>query len=86
MGMKTRYVAIWGILVFATLLEVVTRSVPATAIVVALGIIVISITKAVLIASVYQHLWEEGKIMAMLPAFALIALFLLITASVIGVM
>jgi len=83
---KGFYVAVWGILVLATILEVATRSIQAAAIVVAFGIIIISITKAVLIASIYQHLWYEGKILSLLPAVALIALTLLLLTAILGVM
>ncbi len=86
MGTKSMYVAVWAVLVFATFLEVATRTVSAAAIATAIGIIIISITKGLLIASVYQHLWHEGKVLAMLPGIALIALTLLLVTSVMGVM
>ncbi len=86
--MKERsfYIAVWGVLVLATLLEVATRSIQAAAIVVAFGIIIISVTKAVLIASIYQHLWYEGKVLSLLPAAALFALTLLLLTAIMGVM
>ena len=83
---KGFYVAVWGVLVLATLLEVATRSIQAAAIVVAFGILIISIGKAVLIASIYQHLWYEGKVLSLFPAVALIALTLLLVTALIGVM
>ena len=72
------YVEVWATLVAATLLEVFTRSIPAAAYVIILGIITISIIKALVIASFYQRLRYEAKALLILPGAALIALTLLI--------
>ncbi len=78
------YVGIWAVLVFATLLEVVTRSLPYGVAVVVAGIIVISVTKAVLIAGFYQHLFSERFYVGMLPIVALTIIGTLIIASIMG--
>ena len=72
------YVEVWAVLVAGTLLEVFTRSIQAAAFIVVLGIISISIVKALVIASFYQHLRYENKALLILPVAALIALATLI--------
>lgn len=76
------YITIWALLVGATILEVVTRFLPAAASLLISGIIVIATVKAVLIASYYQHLRYETKILAMLPIAGLLVLSTLLIISI----
>jgi hypothetical protein len=78
------YVGIWAVLVFATIMEVVTRSLPYGVYIVVTGVLLISIMKAVLIAGVYQHLFRERFYVGMLPVVALAIISTLIIASIAG--
>lgn len=79
-GMKL-YVGIWLGLVVATILEVVTRSLPGAISVLALIILVISSGKAVTIALYYQHLRYEDKRLAILPIAAVVGVIFLLVAA-----
>ena len=87
--MKPRafYALLWGVLVSATLLEVLTRSLPAAVSLIVLIIVTIACTKAVLIALYYQGLRHEPWTLAILPlaSFIIIAL-LAITSLLMGAM
>ncbi len=78
------YVAIWVILVAATILEVETRFLSGTAQFLVAGIIAISSTKAVVIALYYQHLRYESRAIKILPLLALIALGALAVTAVVS--
>ena len=79
------YVAIWGLLVAATLLEVVTRLyLPLGISLLIVGIIIISAAKAVSIALYYQHLRFEPKSISLLPLLALIVLSTLLITSILS--
>ena len=79
-GIKV-YVGIWAALVAATILEVVTRSLPAATSWLVTVIVLIAAGKAVLIALYFQHLRYEAKELAILPIAGIVALtFLAITA------
>ncbi len=71
------YVAIWLGLVVATVMEVVTRSLPAAVSILVFVIVLISCGKAVAIALYYQHLRYEGRRLAILPLAAIVALLML---------
>ncbi len=71
------YVGIWLGLVGATILEVVTRSLPGSASLLVMIIVLIAATKAVVIALYYQHLHYEGIRLATLPLAAIVALAIL---------
>ena len=80
-GMKM-YVGIWAGLVVATIVEVITRSLPGAFSILALIILLISSGKAVAIALYYQHLRYEDKRLAILPIAAVVGvIFLLIAAA-----
>jgi caa(3)-type oxidase subunit IV len=70
------YVGIWLGLVAATVLEVVTRSLPGAVSLLVFIIMLISCGKAVAIALYYQHLRYEGRI-AILPLAAIVAIVIL---------
>ncbi len=76
------YVAVWALLVAATIMEVVTRFLPAAVSVLVVGIIVIATIKAVLIASYFQHLRYETKILALLPIGGILVLSTLLIISI----
>ena len=78
---------VWVVLVAATLMEVFTRSLSMTLSVIVLIIIVISCTKAALIALYYQGLRHEPWTLALLPfvSFLIVAL-LSITSLLMGSM
>ncbi len=76
------YVAVWALLVAATIMEVVTRFLPATVSLLVVGIIVIATIKAVLIASYFQHLRYETKILALLPIGGILVLSTLLIISI----
>ena len=76
LGIK-EYVAIWLGLVIATVLEVVTRSLPGAVLVLTIVILLISCGKAIAIALYYQHLRYEGIGVAALPLAAIVALVIL---------
>jgi caa(3)-type oxidase subunit IV len=75
------YVGIWLGLVAATIMEVVTRSLPGAASVLALVILLISSAKAVTIAMYYQHLRYEGLRAAALPLAAIVAMVILAVSA-----
>ena len=75
------YVGIWLGLVAATILEVVTRSLPAATSVLVLIIVLISCGKAIAIALYYQHLRYEGIRVAILPLAAIVALIILAVSA-----
>jgi cytochrome c oxidase subunit 4 len=79
------YVAIWALLVAATLLEVATRLyLPVGISLLIVGIIVISAAKAVSIALYFQHLRYEPKVLSILPLAALIVLSTLLITSILS--
>ncbi|HLN89587.1 MAG TPA: cytochrome C oxidase subunit IV family protein [Candidatus Binatia bacterium] len=71
------YVGIWAGLVVATVMEVVTRSLPGAASLLALTILLIASAKAIFIALYYQHLRFESWRLAVLPISAIIGIALL---------
>jgi len=66
------YVAVWVVLVAATVAEVMLVSMPTTALTIALGILGLASMKAVLIALFYQHLIGEAAWVKILYVFAVI--------------
>jgi cytochrome c oxidase subunit IV len=83
MASNKKYIAIWAILVVATILEVVTRTLPGANSTLITIIILIASVKAIIIALYYQHLRYEGIRLAALPIAALVALaFLAVTAII----
>ena len=79
-GMKL-YVGIWLGLVVATVVEVVTRSLPGTFAVLSVVILLISSGKAITIAMYYQHLRYENKRLALLPIAAVVGVIFLAVAA-----
>ena len=79
-GMKM-YVGIWFGLVVATIVEVVTRSLPGAISILALIILLISSGKAIAIAMYYQHLRYEDRRLAILPIAAVVGVILLALAA-----
>ena len=81
--MKPRafYVVVWAVLVAATIMEVITRSLPLVSSLIILIIIGIACTKAVLIAVYYQGLRHEPVSLALLPLVAFIIIALLAITS-----
>ncbi len=75
------YVGIWLGLVVATVMEVVTRSLPGALSVLALIILLISSGKAITIALYYQHLRYEDKRLALLPIAAVVGVIVLAVAA-----
>jgi len=75
------YVAIWLGLVAATVLEVVTRSLPGAVSILALTILIISSAKAIFIALYYQHLRFESWRLAVLPISAIVGIALLVVSA-----
>ena len=75
------YVGIWLGLVAATILEVVTRSLPGATSAIVLVIILIASVKAIAIALYYQHLRYEGIRVASLPLAAIVALVILAVSA-----
>ncbi len=71
------YVGIWLGLVLATVIEVLTRSLPGAASLLALAILLISSAKAIFIALYYQHLRFESWRLAVLPIAAIVGIALL---------
>lgn len=84
MASNKQYIAIWAILVVATILEVVTRTLPAANSTLITIIILIASAKAIIIALYYQHLRYEGIRLAALPLAAIIALAALGVTAVIS--
>jgi cytochrome c oxidase subunit IV len=68
------YVGIWLALVLATILEVVTRTLPGSTQVLVFFIVLIASVKAIIIALYYQHLRYEGIRVAAMPLAAIVAL------------
>ena len=79
-GMKM-YVGIWFGLVVATVVEVVTRSLPGALSLLALIILLISSGKAITIALYYQHLRYDDKRLALLPIAAVVGVIILAVAA-----
>ena len=71
------YVGIWAGLVAATILEVVTRSLPGATSLIVFIIVLIASVKAIAIALYYQHLHYEGIRVAAMPLAAIVALTIL---------
>ncbi len=71
------YVGIWLGLVVATIMEVVTKSLPGAASLLALIILLIASAKAIFIALYYQHLRFESWRIAVLPLAAIVGIALL---------
>jgi len=80
-GMKL-YVGIWLALVAATVVEVVTRSLPGALSILSLIILLISSGKAITIAMYYQHLRYEDKRLAILPIAAVVGVIILAAAAI----
>ncbi len=78
------YVTIWALLVAATLMEVVTRFLPAGISLLITGIITIATAKAILIALYFQHLRYETKMLAALPIAGFLVLSTLLIISIIS--
>jgi hypothetical protein len=79
------YIGIWLGLVAATILEVVTRSLPGAISLIVSVIAIIACTKAVIIALYYQHLRYEGIRLAALPIAAVVGIiFLAVSAVIVG--
>ncbi len=78
------YIAVWAVLVAATILEVVTRFLPAAVSLLVLGIVIIASVKALLIASFFQHLRYETKFLAILPISGLLVLSTLLIVSILA--
>jgi hypothetical protein len=76
------YIGIWLGLVFATILEVVVRSLPgATSLFVAIIMLIASV-KAIAISLYYQNLRHEGIRLATLPIAAVVGIvFLAVSAA-----
>jgi len=81
-GLKL-YIEIWAGLVVATVLEVVTRSLPVAVSAIVFAIMVIAGIKAVTIAMYFQHLRYEGIKVAALPIAAVIGVILLAVSAII---
>ena len=81
-GLKL-YIEIWAGLVVATVLEVVTRSLPVAVSAIVFAIMVIACIKAVTIAMYFQHLRYEGIKVAALPIAAVIGVILLAVSAII---
>ncbi len=75
------YVGIWFGLVVATVVEVVTRSLPGALSLLTLIILLISSGKAITIALYYQHLRYEDKRLALLPIAAVVGVIILAVAA-----
>jgi caa(3)-type oxidase subunit IV len=75
------YIGVWAGLVVATVMEVVTRSLPGAASVLALIILLISSGKAIFIALYYQHLRYESWRLAVLPIAALVGVAILAVSA-----
>ena len=75
------YVGIWFGLVVATIMEVVTRSLPGAISTLAFVILLISSAKAIAISLYYQHLRYESGRLAILPLAALIGVVFLGVAA-----
>jgi caa(3)-type oxidase subunit IV len=75
------YVEIWAGLVAATVMEVVSRSIPGAFAVISVIILLISSGKAVTIAMYFQHLRYENKSLAILPIAAVIGVIILGVAA-----
>ena len=75
------YVGIWLGLVVATVVEVVTRSLPGALSLLTLIILLISSGKAITIALYYQHLRYEDKRLALLPIAAVVGVIFLAVAA-----
>jgi len=80
-GMKM-YVGIWFGLVVATIMEVLTRSLPGAISILALIILLISSGKAIIIAMYYQHLRYEDRRLAILPIAAVVGIIFLAVAAI----
>ena len=83
-GMKT-YVGIWFGLVVATIVEVLTRSLPGAISILALIILLISSGKAIAIAMYYQHLRYEDRRLSILPIAAVVGVIVLAVAAVMSI-
>jgi hypothetical protein len=76
------YIGIWLGLVFATVMEVVVRSLTGTAAVFVLIIMLIASIKAIAISLYYQNLRHEGIRLATLPIAAVVGIvFLAVSAA-----
>ena len=78
------YATIWAVLVAATLMEVIARFLPTTVNIIIFGIISISSVKALLIASYYQNLRYETRVLAFIPIAAIILLSILLVTAIAG--
>jgi hypothetical protein len=76
------YIGIWLGLVFATVMEVVVRSLPGSASLFVLIIMLIASAKAIVISLYYQNLRHEGIRLATLPIAAVVGIvFLAVSAA-----
>ena len=80
----TLYVAVWGILVAFTIIEVITLLAPLTRTLIIAGVISLASVKAVAVVSVYQHLKDEPNSVRRFPLTLLILLiaFLLLALMI----
>ncbi len=78
------YISIWVFLVAATVMEVVTRFLPAGISLLITGILVIATAKAILIALFYQHLRFETRILSILPISGILVLSTLLIVSILA--
>ncbi len=78
------YITVWVLLVAATVMEVVTRFMPAGISILVSGIIMISTAKAILIALYFQHLRYETKMLSILPIAGFLVLSTLLIISIIS--
>ena len=76
------YIGIWLGLVFATIMEVVVRSLPGAASLFVVIIMLIASVKAIAISLYYQNLRQEGIRLATLPIAAVVGIvFLAVSAA-----
>lgn len=79
------YIAVWFVMVVATLVEVAAVNFPAALVVVVLSVIILAAFKAVLIALYYQHLRYESLALGAIPLTALFMLIVLLMSALHGV-
>jgi hypothetical protein len=85
MAVSRFYIEVWAILVAATIMEVVVRSLSYIAMFIVAGIISIAWIKAILIALYFQGLKKEPFALSAIPLAALILLFLLLLTAIFSV-
>jgi len=75
------YIGIWFGLVFATIMEVVVRSLPGSASLFVLIIVLIASAKAIVISLYYQNLRHEGIRLATLPIATIVGIVFLAASA-----